>query len=48
VRTFTAVPKKSLVWDGTDAAGRRLPAGIYFCTFRSGGATAREKLTKLE
>jgi hypothetical protein len=48
VRTFSAVSSEGMTWDGTDAAGRRLPAGIYFCTFRSGGTTAKEKLAKLE
>ena len=48
IRTFTHAQAGDLVWDGTDATGRRLPAGIYFCTFRSGGTTAIQKLAKLE
>ncbi len=48
VRTFMCAQNGVLNWDGTDAAGHRLPAGIYFCTFRSGGTTVRQKLARLE
>jgi FlgD Ig-like domain/Cytochrome c554 and c-prime len=38
----------TLVWDGTDADGRRVPAGVYFCRLRSGDRsfTARVILAK--
>jgi len=48
VRTFMCAQNGVLNWNGTDAAGHRLPAGIYFCTLRSGGMVAGQKLTKLE
>jgi hypothetical protein len=48
VRTFTCTRTGRLDWDGTDAAGQWLPAGIYFCTLKSGGTIARQKLVKLE
>ena len=31
-------------WNGTDATGRRVPAGVYFCRLEVGGQVFREKL----
>jgi hypothetical protein len=35
-------------WDGTDAAGRRVPAGVYFVELRAHGAAAARKLVLLD
>ncbi len=32
------------LWDGTDASGRRIPAGVYFCSLRSGSRTTTSRL----
>ena len=37
-----------LSWDGRDAAGRRVPAGLYFATARSGDARVSTRLVVLE
>ena len=36
------------VWDGTDDAGRRLPAGIFFIELKTGGAARRVKVAKID
>ena len=33
-----------VAWDGTDAAGRRLPSGVYFTQMKTGDYTAAKKL----
>jgi flagellar hook assembly protein FlgD len=35
----------SLDWDGRDASGRRLPAGVYFVEVRRGSARDVAKIT---
>ena len=37
----------SATWDGRDAAGRAVPAGIYFVELRAGGRSDRAKLVRL-
>ncbi len=34
-------------WDGADDAGRRLPAGVYLSTLRTGGRTATQRIVLL-
>ena len=48
VQVLTCAQADGLDWNATDAAGHRLPAGIYFCTLRTGAVTARLKLVKLD
>lgn len=36
---------RGVTWDGRDAAGVRMPAGVYLARFRCGSATANVKLT---
>jgi len=49
VRCLAAGPQNiglhSTVWDGRDARGRRLPAGVYFCRMQAGGTTATRRIT---
>jgi hypothetical protein len=35
------------LWDGLDDSGRRVPAGIYFCTMTASGLSRTQKLTFL-
>ena len=42
VRTLSG--SLNLKWDGTDSEGRRLPAGIYFCTLDNGAKRISRKL----
>jgi flagellar hook assembly protein FlgD len=37
-----------LDWDGRDALGRRLPAGLYFARCRSASVEVTRKLMKLD
>ncbi|MBN2461629.1 MAG: T9SS type A sorting domain-containing protein [Candidatus Cloacimonetes bacterium] len=37
-----------LVWDGTDASGKQLPSGIYFCNLSTTGQTLSRKLCLLK
>ena len=37
----------SLTWDGRDASGRPVPAGIYFVRARHDGRTENVRLVKL-
>jgi hypothetical protein len=39
---------RAVVWDGRDAEGRELTAGIYFAVLRIRGESVREKLVRLE
>jgi hypothetical protein len=34
----------SLAWDGTDAEGRLLASGAYWCVFRAGGIRSQAKM----
>lgn len=36
---------RGVTWDGRDAAGIRMPAGVYLARFRCGSATTNVKLT---
>jgi len=38
----------SVGWNGTDAQGNRVPSGVYFCKYFSGGETATQKMTLLK
>jgi hypothetical protein len=38
----------ALTWDGTDQAGRALPAGVYHAVLRFGTETYSEKIVKIE
>jgi hypothetical protein len=38
VRDFPAPPRGELLWDGRDARGRRVPAGVYWATLTVPGA----------
>ena len=40
-------PVGSLVWDGRDAAGRRLPAGVYLARVQAGGTWRSARLVLL-
>lgn len=42
------VDHESVVWDGTDDSGKRLPAGIYFARIDSASGTRSQKLVLLE
>ena len=35
---------RSVVWDGLDASGRKVPSGTYFCRVFSGGKQLAEKI----
>ena len=37
----------SVAWDGRDAAGRAVPAGVYFIELRSAGRSDRAKVVRL-
>jgi len=37
----------SIIWDGQDASGEIVPAGIYFYELQVSGAKASRKLTRL-
>ena len=37
---------RSLVWDGLDDAGNRLPSGVYFVRMQSGGETTTRRVIK--
>jgi hypothetical protein len=49
VRTLATAPptagQHTLPWDGMDDAGRRLPAGTYYCRMRWGGQTTLRHLS---
>jgi hypothetical protein len=48
VRAWTIDPAAGdLEWDGRDAAGRRVPAGVYLLDVSSAGRHARQKLLAL-
>jgi hypothetical protein len=34
----------TVTWDGTDAGGRKVPAGAYFCVLERGGSVAARKV----
>lgn len=36
------------VWDGTDAGGRRVASGVYFCQLEAGGIAVSRKLVLLD
>jgi hypothetical protein len=36
-----------ITWDGTDSAGRPVPAGVYFCRIEAAGMAATGKMVFL-
>jgi hypothetical protein len=47
-RDFAGAAHDRARWDGRDDAGKLVPAGVYFCTLRAGGATATRKMLLLK
>jgi flagellar hook assembly protein FlgD len=37
-----------VAWDGTNDAGQRVGAGVYFCRLEAGGRTTTRKLSLLQ
>jgi hypothetical protein len=37
----------SVVWDGRDQSGKKLPSGVYFCRLQAGGRSSGTRLTLL-
>jgi len=52
VRCLAAGPQTvgfhSIVWDGKDTRGRRLPVGVYFCRMQAGGTTETRRVTLIK
>jgi hypothetical protein len=49
VRTLGLSPDSPfVVWDGRDAGGRRVVAGLYFAVLRHGGTVTTSKLVRLD
>ncbi|MEP7028418.1 MAG: hypothetical protein ABI960_07475 [Candidatus Eisenbacteria bacterium] len=51
VRTLRAAPgagTRTLVWDGLDDRGSRVPAGLYFVRVAQGGAVANGRVVRVE
>ena len=46
-RVFEGGKSHELIWDGADDAGRKLGAGVYFYSVKSGSFTGQRKLTVL-
>jgi hypothetical protein len=42
VLPFTSV----ISWDGTNAKGQKVPAGVYFCSLETDGFTTNQKIIK--
>ncbi|MFH1502111.1 MAG: S8 family serine peptidase [Candidatus Eisenbacteria bacterium] len=40
--------KHSVVWNGTDASGKTVASGVYFCELSYGGETSTRKMTLLK
>jgi len=40
-------PRATVLWDGSDPAGSRLPAGVYFCLLRAGDTVDSARLVLL-
>jgi hypothetical protein len=47
VPTSELLSSTSVVWDGTDAAGKQLPAGVYFVHLEAGNSNTTEKILLL-
>jgi hypothetical protein len=52
VRTLTdgemAAADHTVVWDGCDASGNEVGAGVYFCRLEASGQTATQKMLRIE
>lgn len=48
VRTHERGGDYALVWDGRDDAGRKVPAGIYFCALKGLAGSTRSKVLLIE
>ncbi|NUO80415.1 hypothetical protein HUU05_10095, partial [candidate division KSB1 bacterium] len=48
VQEEKALGKYSATWNGLDANGRRVPAGIYFYRLKVGAAILSKRLVALE
>jgi len=40
-------PSDHIIWSGTDASGKKLPAGVYFCRLETAGFNETKKTVKL-
>lgn len=43
-----AAADHTLVWDGRDASGNEVGAGVYFCRLEASGQTATQKMLRIE
>ena len=43
-----AAADHTLVWDGCDASGNEVGAGVYFCRLEANGQTATQKMLRIE
>lgn len=43
-----AAGRHAVVWDGRDAAGRRLDAGVYYARLQAAGDTRTRRMTRIE
>jgi hypothetical protein len=41
---FFSGGSKTVLWNGTDAAGRPAPSGLYFCRYQTAGQSETQKL----
>jgi hypothetical protein len=47
-RTWLPAGDHTLVWNGRDASGRRVPAGVYVCALGSNGERATRRLVRVD
>jgi len=43
-----AAADHTVVWDGCDASGKEVGAGVYFCRLQANGQTATQKMLRIE